>query len=178
MKDWAREQEEHEYSWKLRRTRDEEEFKAKRAAQQSSLAEEKARAEAQLLEREERITAQEKEVADLRARAEGFSAELERAIQQARTEAISATEERAKTRIEMLSKDADSNEKLLKLRIQGLEQTAKELANRNESLQQELRESTDKVRDIAMKAIEGASGATALSRVSEIALQQAKGRET
>ena len=124
------------------------------------------------------MAAQEKEGAELRARVEGLPGELERAVQQARKEATLAAEERAKTQMDLRAKDADGNDRLQKLRIQGLEQTVKELAARNEALQQEPHEAADKVRDIALKAIEGASGATALSRVSEIALQQAKGRET
>lgn len=57
------------------------------------------------------------------------------------------------------------------------EQSVKDLVTRNEVLQRDLHEATDKVRDIALKAIEGASGAAALARVSEIALQHAKARE-
>ncbi len=66
----------------------------------------------------------------------------------------------------------------LKQRIQTLEATVKEQAGRLEELLREQREATDRVRDIALKAIEGASGASALARVSEIAMQQAKRGES
>jgi hypothetical protein len=67
--------------------------------------------------------------------------------------------------------------KLLQQRIQVLEAQLAEKNERINELQAELRESTVKVRDIAVKAIEGASGAAALTHVSGIALQQAKGRD-
>ena len=174
---WAREKEEREYAWRLRLTREEETFQARRLALQAALDEDKTRAQMALGEREERIAAQENEVAELRRRAEGFAGELEAAVAQARKEAVLMAEERAKVQMELRAKDAEANERLYKLRIQGLEQAVKELTARNDGLQQELRDATDKVRDIALKAIEGASGAAALSRVSEIALQHAKSRD-
>ena len=77
----------------------------------------------------------------------------------------------------MKTKDYEGTEKLLQQRVQALEQLVTDKNTQIEELQVELRDATVKVREIAVKAIEGAAGATALSRVSEIALQQAKGRD-
>jgi colicin import membrane protein len=175
-KAWDREKEEYEYAWKLRRTRDDEEFKVKRQAQQVGLAEERARQEQQLAERGLLLDAREAETTELRARALAFPAQLASADEKARQEATAAAEERARTVAELRSKDADASDRLLKQRIQTLEATVKEQTGRIEELVREQREATDRVRDIALKAIEGASGASALARVSDIAMQQAKGR--
>jgi len=78
--------------------------------------------------------------------------------------------------LRVLTRPGYSLYKFLKQRIETLELMLKEQAVRIEQVQAELKEATVKVRDIALKAIEGASGAAALTRVSEIALQQAKGR--
>lgn len=175
---WEREKEDREYAWKLRLKREEETYQARRSALEAALTEERARTQAEFDVREQRVAAQEREMAELRARVEGFTGELEGAVRQARLEVGAQTEERTQVQMEMRAKDAEANEKLLKLRISGLEQSVKDLATRNEVLQRDLHEATDKVRDIAMKAIEGASGSAALARVSEIALQHAKARET
>ncbi len=177
-KAWEREKEEYEYAWKLRRSRDDEDFKAKRQALQVTLAEERARQEQQLAEREQSLAARETELAELRARVQAFPGELAAAVEKARQEATALAEERARVAAELRAKDADASDRLLKQRIQTLEATVKEQAGRLEELLREQREATDRVRDIALKAIEGASGASALARVSEIAMQQAKRGES
>ena len=151
-KEWQREQEEYEYTLKTRRARDQEEYSKRREALQVQLAEER--------------TQQEKALGD-----------RESAVAQAREEATKAAEERARQTAALKAKDSEGTEKLLQQRIQTLEALVGEKNVRIEELQNELREATVKVRDIAVKAIEGASGAAALTHVSGIALQQAKGRD-
>jgi hypothetical protein len=174
-KEWQREQEEYDYSLKTRRAREEQEYTAKREAELAKLAEERAKQEKALADREAQIAAREKEFATLQARVQGIEAELAKAVAQARDEATKAAEAKARQDAQLKAKEVEGNERLLKQRIETLELLIKEQAGRVELLQAELKDSTIKVRDIALRAIEGASGATALARVSEIALQQAKG---
>jgi chromosome segregation ATPase len=175
-KAWEREQEEREYTTRTRRRRDEEEHKARRQAELTALAEEKAKSEQTLAAREAAITAAEAELADLRSRVGAFPAELDWAVAQAREEAVGEVEARAGHEAEPRAKDAEATEGLLKLRIQTLDQLVKQQTGRIEELQGELRAATEKVQAVAVKVIEGASGAAALTRVSEIALQHAKTR--
>ena len=186
-REWQREQEEHNYALKTQRAREEEEAKTKREALAARLGEEKeshakalaearTRQERELGERERSVAAREEEHARLEARVAAFETELARAVEHARSEAVRITEERARHVAELREKDVAGNERLLRQQIATFEKAVAEQAARIEQLQTEARDSTGKVRDIALKAIEGASGATALARVSEIALQQAKGR--
>jgi hypothetical protein len=176
-KEWQREQEEYEYTLKTRRARDAEEYAKRREALQAQLAEERAKQEKALAERESAVAAREKEFADLQARVQSIDADLQRAVTQAREEATKAAEERARQAAALKAKDFEGTEKLLLQRIQAMEALVAEKHGRIDELQNELREATVKVRDIAVKAIEGASGAAALTHVSGIALQQAKGRD-
>jgi len=176
-KEWEREQEEYAYTLKTRRARDQEEYAKRREALETELAEQRAKQEQALAERELAVAGREKELADLQARVQGMDAEIQRAVAQAREEATKATEERARQQAALKAKDFEGTEKLLQQRIQTLDALVTEKNARIEALQAELSEANVKVRDIAVKAIEGASGATALSRVSEIALHQAKGRD-
>ena len=176
-KEWQREQEEYGYTLKTQRARDEEEYGQRRDALEAQLAEERARQEKALGERESAVAAREKELTDLQARVQAFDAELQRAVAQAREEATKVAEERARQTAALKAKDFEGTEKLLQQRIQALEALVGEKSARIDELQNELREATVKVRDIAVKAIEGASGAAALTHVSGIALQQAKGRD-
>jgi len=176
-KEWQREQEEYEYTLKTRRSRDAEEYAKRKEALQAQLAEERAKQEKALAERESAVAGREKELADLQTRVQAIDAELQRAVAQARDEATKTAEERARQAAALKAKDFEGTEKLLQQRIQTLEALVIEKNTRIGELQNELRESTVKVRDIAVKAIEGASGAAALTHVSGIALQQAKGRD-
>jgi hypothetical protein len=176
-KEWQREQEEYEYTLKTRRARDAEEYAKRKEALQGQLAAERATQEKALAERECAVAGRETELADLRARVQALDAELQRAVAQAREEATKVAEERARQAAALKAKDFEGMEKLLQQRIQALEALAAEKNTRIDELQNELREATVKVRDIAVKAIEGASGAAALTHVSGIALQQAKGRD-
>lgn len=117
------------------------------------------------------------EIADLDARVQAFDAELQRVAAQARDEATKAADDRARQAAALKAKDFDGNEKLLQQGIQVLEAQLAEKNKRITELQADLREATVKVREIAVKAIEGTSGAAALTHVSGIALQQAKGRD-
>jgi colicin import membrane protein len=62
------------------------------------------------------------------------------------------------------------------LRIKSLEETVARQYTQIEGLGQRLEEAKKQVQDIAIKAIEGASGAKALSHVNQIAMEQAKTR--
>jgi hypothetical protein len=176
-KEWQREQEEYAYTLKTGRARDEEEYAKRREALEAQLAEERTKQEKTFADRESAVAAREKELADLQARVQAMDAELQRAVAQAREEATKAAEERARQLAALKAKDFEGTEKLLQQRIQALEALLAEKNTRIDELQNELREATVKVRDIAVKAIEGASGAAALTHVSGIALQQAKGRD-
>jgi len=62
------------------------------------------------------------------------------------------------------------------LRIKSLEEQNAKQAVQIESLQSKLDDAKQQVQDIAVKAIEGASGARALTHVNQIAMEQAKQR--
>jgi uncharacterized coiled-coil protein SlyX len=62
------------------------------------------------------------------------------------------------------------------LQVKTLEETVKHQASQIDALEKQLAEAKQQVQDIAVKAIEGASGARALSHVNQIAMEQAKQR--
>jgi predicted phage tail protein len=73
-------------------------------------------------------------------------------------------------------KDAESDRRLADLQVKTLEETVKHQASQIDTLEKQLAEAKQQVQDIAVKAIEGASGARALSHVNQIAMEQAKQR--
>jgi uncharacterized coiled-coil protein SlyX len=73
-------------------------------------------------------------------------------------------------------KDAETEMRLADLRIKTLEAANAGQSAQIEALQKQLEEAKHQVQEIAVKAIEGASGAKALAHVGQIAMEQAKTR--
>jgi colicin import membrane protein len=60
------------------------------------------------------------------------------------------------------------------LQVKGLEETVARQAAQIGAIEKQLADAKQQVQDIALKAIEGASGARALAHVNQIAIEQAK----
>jgi len=175
-KAWERAEEEYDYRKRTERAREEAEYQAKRKALLAEHDEERTRREEELKGRENALAASEARLAELEARVQAFPGELEQAVAQAQQAAIVVERERARMASESAAKEAQAAEALLKQRVGTLEEQNRAQSARIGQLERELREAVHRVRDIALKAIEGASGAAALQRVSEFALHQARTR--
>jgi hypothetical protein len=127
-------------------------------------------------QREAALKAQEEEYARLKKEAEGFPARLQKEIDQAAARAVVESEARFTQQIQLLKKDAEVEGRMAELRIKTLEETISRQSAQIEALQKHLDEAKHQVQDIAVKAIEGASGARALAHVGQIAMEQAKTR--
>jgi len=171
-----REIEDYEYKKALDRKkaqdRYEEELRArdkKNAEQQEALEKSWQAREATLKEREEELARLNKEVEEFPAR---LSRETETAAAQGRKEA----ELKLQQQIIMLEKDAATEKRVTELRVKGLEESLAYNGAQIAALEKQLAEAKQQVQDIAVKAIEGASGARALSHINQIAMEQAKNR--
>ncbi len=76
----------------------------------------------------------------------------------------------------VLKKDAETERRISELQVKALEENAARQAAHIAALEKQLTEAKQQVQDIAVKAIEGASGAKALSHINQIAMEQAKNR--
>ncbi|MDX2155348.1 MAG: hypothetical protein SFW09_02465 [Hyphomicrobiaceae bacterium] len=171
-----REIEDYEYRKALERKKaqdkyDEEQRQAerKRAERQEALEKDWQRREAALKEREEHVARLEAQVAELPAR---LARETEAAAQEARRQ----VEAQLERQILLLKKDAEAEARLAGQSIKALEQQLAASAGQIAALEKQLAEAKQQVQDIAVRAIEGASGARALSHINQIAMEQAKNR--
>ena len=85
-----------------------------------------------------------------------------------------AAEQKFAQEILMLKKEADTEKRLSILQVKTLEETIVRQAAQIVALQKQVDEAKQQVQDIAVKAIEGASGAKALAHINQIAMEQAK----
>ena len=167
-KQWEREEEEYGYERKLKRSREEADYQAKRQAMIASFTDEKARAESELAAREQAVSTREGELAELKARVEAFPKELEAAVAREVARVRAEAEERARVEAALRGKDVEGAEKLLKLQLANLDKMVKEQAGRIDELQAEVKAANEKAQALALKVIEGASGATTFARASDV----------
>jgi colicin import membrane protein len=187
----AQEQKEAEDSLKKQRQREIEEYEYKKALERKK-AQDKYDEEIRLLEkkdkekqenlekswqlRESAIKEREAEWAQLKKEVDDFPLRLKREIDAAVSAALKSAEQRFEQQMLLLKKDSDAEKRIAELQIQSLKETVDRQAAEITKLHAQIEEAKKQVQDIAVKAIEGASGAQALSQINKIAMEQAKTR--
>lgn len=171
-----RENDDYEYRKQLERKKTQDRYEEemrqlekKNEEQQQELEHNWAKREVALKEREEELVKLRQQVEDLPKR---IAAEKEAALAEASRQAAANYEQR----ILILQKDAEAEQKVAGLQVSTLQETLKRQTEHVAALEKALDEAKRQVQDIALKAIEGASGSRALAHVNQIAMEQAKGR--
>ena len=127
-------------------------------------------------ERESALKAQEEEMRRLEKEVETFpqrlKQEVDRAVAEARRQGAQALEQQ----LLLANKDAAADKRVAELQVKTHEETIARQAEQIVSLQKQVEEAKRQVQDIAVKAIDGASGAKALSHINQIAMEQARTR--
>jgi len=130
--------------------------------------------EKELSDREKAVRESEEELKELRARVASFPKELDTTV----TKEVKAAVERAKNeaagREELLKKEFEGERNVLKTKIAALESAVKEQADQIGKLQQQLERSYSQIQDIAVKAIQGASGSRGASSAPQPAAEAPK----
>ena len=80
----------------------------------------------------------------------------------------------AEREILIMKNDAEAKKRFGELRVKTLEGTVAHQLAQIAALEKQVTDTKQQVQDIAVKAIEGASGARALSHINRIAMEQAK----
>lgn len=186
-----RDQKEQEDALKRQRQREVEEYEYKKTLERKKaqdnyeegirLLEKKNREKQETLDkswqlREADLKEKESAFARLSKEAEEFEGRLQREVERAVAEAVRSAERNHEQQMALLRKDAEAERRLAELQIRSLQETVSRQTTHIESLERRLEEAKGQVQDIAIKAIEGASGAKALSHVEQIAMEQAKTR--
>lgn len=186
-----RDQKEQEEALKRQRQREVEDYEYKKTLERKKaqdtyeegirLLEKKNREKQEALEkswqaREADLKEKESAFARLSKEVEEFPGRLQREVQQAVAEGVKSVERRHEQQVALLAKDAEVERRLAALQITSLQETVSRQLAYIESVEKRLEEAKRQVQEIAVKAIEGASGAKALAHIEQIAMEQAKTR--
>jgi hypothetical protein len=171
-----REAEDFEYKKSLERKKAQDRYEEELRLQERKNGEKQEALEKSWQQREQALKEREEELARLQKEAAEFPKRLEKETERARSEAIKSTQESFKHQMALIDKEREAEQSIAELRIKTLEETAARQTAHGEALERQLDEAKKQVQEIAVRAIEGASGANALSHVNQIAMEQAKQR--
>ncbi len=179
--EWKREQIEHDLAVKERdadlkksREREQEEYNYALALARKKDSDAVAAREKEIAEKSAAIAARESEFNELKRKGDLFPQELANAVKKAEEAVKIAAQKQAEADAKLMAKEIEGDKRVSALKIASLEEKIAAQTTQIESLTKQLAAANTQVQDIAVKAIEGASGLKALSAVNEIALEQAK----
>jgi len=187
----SREQKEYEENLKKQRQREVEDYEYKKVLERKK-AQDKYEEETRVLEkknkekqeeiekswkqRETALREKEEEGARLREEVDEFPAQLKMEVDVTVSNAVKSAEQRFEQERILLKKESESERRLAELQIQALQDQLARQSAEIEKQRAQVEDAKRQVQDIAIKAIEGASGAQALSHIDKIAMEQAKTR--
>ena len=171
-----REAEDYEYKKSLERKKAQDKYEEDQRLLERKNQEKQESLEKSWQQRSAALKESEEELTRLRKESEQFPERLQKETQRAAAEAAKATEARLRQEILIMQKEAEADQRVAELRIKTLEDMIAQQAAQLAGLQKQLDEAKAQVQDIAVKAIEGASGARALSHINQIAMEQARQR--
>jgi hypothetical protein len=180
-----REKEEYRYAFEreqqLARDKFEDE-KAKLLAEKAQIENEmktlREQTEKGLQERERLVAEREKEFESLQAQVQEFPKRLDAAVAAATKDAAERIQREAKYQQDLQQKDFEGQKNVQTARIQSLEKTAKEQADQLAKLSQQQEAAYQKIQDVAVKAIEGASKVGSFGGLLQTLKEQTKKQAT
>jgi hypothetical protein len=171
-----RETEEYEYKKAIDRKKSQEKYDEDMRALEKRSREKQETLEKGWEQRERTVKEREEEYGRLQLEVSSFSSRLQGETEHAASEATRQTEQRFEQQVLLMTKEREADRRLSDLQVKTLEETVARQTAQMAALQKQLDDAKQQVQDIALKAIEGASGARALSHVNQIAMEQAKTR--
>jgi len=169
-----REIEDYEYRKNLERKKAQDKYEEEQRARDKQNREQQEVLERGWQQREAALKEREEELARLKREADEFPARLLKETEAAGQKGQKEAEARLEQQMLVLKKDAEAETRLGQLRVKTLEEALAHNAAQVAALEKQLADAKQQVQDIALKAIEGASGAKALSHINQIAMEQAK----
>lgn len=168
----VREKEEFDYTFKREKQEADDRFAYEKAKLEKELSDTKERLEQELGAREAAVASKETELSDLRKQVAQHPKELEAAVARSVKETADRLTAEAKAREDLLKKEIEGERNVFTARIESLEKTAKEQFDRISSLTKQLEAAYQKVQDIAVKTVEGASNSKSLAGLQQLLGEQ------
>ncbi len=156
-KDRSQEKEEHEYARERQAKLEADGYTQKKRDLERELADRRARSEKDWAAREAALSLKSAEHAENLVKIEAFPTELEKAVNDAREDAIKKTLADAKIDAELSEKEIAASTQVFELKIESLEKVIAEQTEQIQLLMERLKVALDRSQNLAVKAIEKTS---------------------
>jgi hypothetical protein len=150
----SREEEEYQYNLKLARKKDQDLYDQKKAALEKDLIQKKESFETEINAREQSVAAAEQELAVMRAKAENYPSELEKAVQFAIKETTAQLEKEHKFEKQLLLKDHEGEIKLKSQQIESLLAKIRDIEIQLKQAYSKAENAENNTKEITLKAIQ------------------------
>ncbi len=171
-----REIEDYEYKKAIERKKTQDKYDEEQRVLERKNAEKQEQLDKTWHQREAALRQTEQETESLRQQVAQFPDRLKAEVDRAAADAVRTAQATSQQEMVLLKKDSDTEKRVSEMRVKTLEELVARQSSQIEALEKQLTEAKQQVQDIAVKAIEGASGSRTLSHINQIAMEQAKNR--
>jgi hypothetical protein len=153
-----RQHEIEEYKYKLERKYkiEQDDYSQRKKLLQRELQEQERKKQKDWSNREKVLAEQQSDFDKYKEKVDGFDAELENKVKEARDKAFKQASKEAKEEFELLEKEVEGKQKMADFQIQSLEQVIERQKSDLERLSTELKEALSQVQALSLKALESA----------------------
>ncbi len=169
-----REEEEYQYNLQLTRKKEKDIYDQKKATLEKELNEKRITFENEIKSREQALKEAETELADLRKKAESFSTELEKAVQNAIKETTAKLEKEYKFEAQLKLKEHEGEVKLKNIYIESLQAKIKDLEAQLKQALQKAESAEQNTKEITIKAIENSGQVKIVEKSKEESADRAR----
>jgi colicin import membrane protein len=167
-KQWARMEEEYQYRMAQEHKKSEDEFAYRMAQQEKTNRDKQELLEKNWGQREEELKKREKELEDLRAQVASIPEQIRKAENAAAAVATNSVKKEYETKIVLATKDADTAEKLAAQEVNSLRAALEKSHAQLAELKAQLDQAHHDVKEISAKALESASGRSAMEALQKV----------
>lgn len=167
-KQWARVEEEYQYRMAQEHKKGEDDFGYRMAQQEKANRDKQELLEKNWGQREEELKKREKELEDLRTQVAAIPEQVRKAENAAVAVATNSVKKEYETKIVLATKDADTAEKLAAQEVNSLRAALEKAHGQLAELKTQLDQAHHDVKEISAKALESASGRSAMEALQKV----------
>lgn len=167
-KQWMRAEEEYQYRMTLEHKKGEDDFAYRMTQQEKANRDKQELIEKNWAQREEELKKREKELEDLRAQVASMPEQIRKAENAAAAVATNSVKKEYETKIVLATKDADTAEKLAAQEVASLRAALEKAHAQLAEVKTQLDQAHHDVKEISAKALESASGRSAMEALQKV----------
>jgi hypothetical protein len=167
-KQWARVEEEYQYRMELEHKKSEDEFAYGMAQREKANRDKQELLEKNWAQREEELKKREKELEDLRAQVVSIPEQIRKAENAAAAVSGNSVKKEYETKIVLATKDAETAQKLAAQEVAALRSALEKAHAQLGDLKTQLDQAHHDVKEISAKALESASGRSAMEALQKV----------